>query len=194
MMIRLTGTIFLSIFSLLLPATTWQTSGKLEALVIKTLGVGELRIEALDTENRGISATSGQLDILSLNKIFTQVGRYGFVVEGRAYSCREGGCTGDALQPANDDSREGYEYFDFIVILDNSFTVVRVLITNYQATKGHEIMSRSFLRQFTGKSPSRTPAFGRNIDGISGATVSGIAITNAISSIIDLMSATFGDT
>lgn len=190
-MIRLAGTIFLSICSLMSLTISGQTSGKLESLVSKTMGIGELTIEALATEERGSSETSGQLDILSVNKILAAGKRHGFAVEARAYSCRDGGCAEDAGQPVEEGARPGSEYFDFIVILDNSFGVLRVVVTDYNATKGHEIMSRSFLRQFIGRSPSRTPVYGRNIDGISGATISGIAITSAVSSIIELISSAY---
>jgi Na+-translocating ferredoxin:NAD+ oxidoreductase RnfG subunit len=177
----------------MLPSKLWSSSGKLEALVAKTLGIEELKIVALVTEERGSSKNSGQFDILSLNKMLVTGKQHGFVVEGRAYSCREGGCPADPDNPANENAGAGYEYFDFIVILDNSFGVLRVLVTHYNATKGHEITSRAFLRQFTGKSPSRAPVYGRNIDGISGATVSGIAITSAVSSIIDYISSIYND-
>ena len=175
----------------MLTAKSWHASGKLEALVSKALGIGEVTIVALDGEKRGSSENSGQLDIISLNRMLAAGKQHGFVVEGRAYSCREGGCAADPDHLEDKDTPTGYENFDFIVIMDNSFVVLRVLVTDYNATKGHEITSRAFLRQFTGKSPSRTPVYGRNIDGISGATVSGIAITSAVSSIIDLISSTY---
>lgn len=96
----------------------------------------------------------------------------GFVAVSRVKSCRAGGCdAGFGLD------QQPFEYFDYFVIFSSEGEVLKVNVFNYQATRGHEIMSHGWLRQFKGANANKTLVVGREIQAISGATISVNAIT-----------------
>lgn len=88
-----------------------------------------------------------------------------YVYIGRVNSCRAGGCSVDG-------SAEEFEFFDYYVIYDSLINVLHVNVYNYEATHGQEITSRGWLRQFIGYNKSSNIQSGKNIDAISGATIS----------------------
>lgn len=99
----------------------------------------------------------------------------GYAYVGRVVSCRGGGCShGQALADA------AAEYFDYFILYDGDAKVLQVRVFNYQATHGHGITSRGWLRQFTGYNGSGKLDPGKNIDAISGATISVKAISSDI--------------
>lgn len=108
----------------------------------------------------------------------------GMVYIGRVNSCRSGGC---AIEPSNEESL-AFEFFDYFMLTDTNGEVLWVKVFNYQATQGHEVMSRGWLNQFKGLSASTKVVFGQDIEGISGATVSASAITNDIQDILSCVS------
>ena len=93
---------------------------------------------------------------------------------GRVNSCRAGGCSSSSGQPIENPE---YEYFDYFILFDDTATVRLVKVFNYEATHGQEITARGWLKQFSGYSDSKSLEVGKNIDAISGATVSVYAIT-----------------
>ena len=102
--------------------------------------------------------------------------QYKFIYVGRVNSCRAGGCS-----ISSNSSKEGSsEYFDYYIIYDAQKTVKKVKVFNYRATHGHEITAKGWLRQFVGHTASGTLQVDKNIDSISGATISVYAITNDI--------------
>jgi len=100
----------------------------------------------------------------------------GYLHVGRVKTCRTGGCT---LSGSSDANFEG-EYFDYLIIFDASIEVEIVRVFNYQASYGHEIAARGWLKQFEGFNAEQSLEPGKNIDSISGATISVHAITNDV--------------
>lgn len=100
-----------------------------------------------------------------------------YIYVGRVNSCRAGGCSNPAL-PAS--GLETSEYFDYFVVFDTSLSVQQVKVYNYQATHGQEVTNKGWLKQFQGYDGNRQLNVGKNIDAISGATVSVQGITNDI--------------
>ena len=100
----------------------------------------------------------------------------GFAYIGRIYSCRSGGC---GMDDEHDDISfdEDFEYFDYYIIFDTSLAVEKVRVYNYQATHGHEVAGKGWLKQFIGYTGETKLEYGKNIDAISGATISANAIT-----------------
>lgn len=96
-----------------------------------------------------------------------------FVYIGRVNACRAGGCTDPSLAEMSD---EAYEYFDYFICYDSAYTVQEVKVYNYQATHGQEITSKNWLKQFRKYDGTHKLVTGKNIDGISGATISVEAI------------------
>ncbi len=103
----------------------------------------------------------------------TNVSQYRYIYVGRVNSCRTGGCS-----IADDNSHDSAsEYFDYYILFDNNKKVQTVKVFNYQATHGHEITSKGWLKQFIGYDGSEQLQVDKNIDAISGATISVYAIT-----------------
>lgn len=104
----------------------------------------------------------------------------GMVYVGRVNSCHAGGCS---IEPESESSLS-FEFFDYFLLVDNSGKVLWVKVYNYQATQGHEVMSRGWLNQFKGLTKNEKLIFGRDIETISGATVSASAITTDIQQVL----------
>ncbi len=97
---------------------------------------------------------------------------------GRVNSCRAGGCSIPTALTQGGDS----EYFDYLVLFNAQNDVVLVKVFNYQATHGHEVTAKGWLKQFIGYNTSdKDLEVGKNIDSISGATISVNSITQDIS-------------
>lgn len=124
----------------------------------------ELDIMVVDEENKnGVYASV---------RINEKVVGYAYV--GRVNSCRTGGCSLNKEELKADGS---HEYFDYLVLFDNRISVKIVKVINYQASHGHEISARGWLKQFIGYNGQDEMQVGKNIDAISGATISVYAIT-----------------
>jgi len=99
----------------------------------------------------------------------------GYVFVGRANSCRSGGCfaeeSGNKPMP-----NLQFEYFDYFIIYGSRKQIKRIQIYNYQATHGQEVMSRGWLNQFKGYEGKQTLEYGKDVEAISGATVSAMAM------------------
>ncbi|MFO7978289.1 MAG: FMN-binding protein [Bacteroidales bacterium] len=106
----------------------------------------------------------------------TPAGSVKYVYVGRVNSCRTGGCS-----ISNEPPEEGSsEYFDYFIFFDQNRIIIRVSVFNYQATHGHEVTARGWLKQFVGHEGSRSLQIDKNIDSISGATISVHAITTDV--------------
>lgn len=101
----------------------------------------------------------------------------GYLHFGRVKTCRAGGCS----SPENPSSNEfDSEYFDYFIVYNPDFSIETVKVYNYQASYGHEISARGWLKQFEGFAGKSSLEVGKNIDAISGATISVYAITEDI--------------
>ncbi|HET9570731.1 MAG TPA: FMN-binding protein [Bacteroidales bacterium] len=107
-----------------------------------------------------------------------------FVYIGRVNACRAGGC----MDPSpNARFGDEYEYFDYFILFDSAYSVQEVKVYNYQATHGQEITSKNWLKQFRRYVGSKRLITGKNIDGISGATISVEAIVYDIEQKTNLL-------
>ena len=168
--------ILILIFSLTLSATSF---GKNEIEYQNKRLVNKL-------EKNGISGFSKLREIYSnsegqseqIGKFFevendVQGSNIKYVFVGRVNSCRAGGCCNTVELSGNGES----EYFDYFIFFDLAKTVQLVEVYNYQATHGYEITAKGWLKQFIGFSEKDTLQVNKDIDGISGATISVFAIT-----------------
>lgn len=112
-------------------------------------------------------------------KIISNDQELGLIYNGRINSCRSGGCSVNLSEDAI-----SYEYFDYLLFTNTNGKVLWVKIYNYQATQGHEVMSRGWLNQFKGINSGTALEFGRDIETISGATVSASALTKDIQNVL----------
>lgn len=72
---------------------------------------------------------------------------------------------------------ESAEYFDYFILFDEYKTISQVKILDYQASHGEMISSPGWLKSFVGHKSSKPLEVGRQVDGISGATISVNKIT-----------------
>lgn len=100
----------------------------------------------------------------------------GYLYSGRVQCCRSGGCDPNHSDNTAMDGLQS-EYFDYCIYFDNEITVKTVKVISYRATHGHEITAKSWLKQFIGFTGQKAIRPGKEIDAISGATISVYAIT-----------------
>jgi len=79
-----------------------------------------------------------------------------------------------------------FDDFDFIVIYNNNLVVKKVKVLKYISSRGAEICSNNWLKQFVNNSQKHE--YGKNIDALSGATISAQSIVNEINLINKIMS------
>ena len=75
----------------------------------------------------------------------------------------------------------------FLVGIDTQDKVVGVYVLEYRDMFGSEIKRRSFLRQFPGKTADDPLVVGRDIDAVTGATISSQAATSAVRKSIQII-------
>ncbi len=117
-------------------------------------------------------------------KVTNQDSLIGYVYVGRVNSCRQGGCS-NIFETDKDASN--FEFFDMYIIYDMNKTVQSIKIYDYQATHGQEICSKNWLKQFLNYENEPYFEVGKNIDSISGATISVYALTNEVNYINQLL-------
>lgn len=69
---------------------------------------------------------------------------------------------------------------EFIIAMDLKPRILEVKVMSYQEKRGRPIARRSFMQQYVGKTSRSTLTVGRDITGISGATISSRAATFAV--------------
>lgn len=104
------------------------------------------------------------------------VSQINYMFIGRVNSCRVGGCS----IPVDANENFESEYFDYFILYDSARSVQLVRIFNYAATHGHEVSAKGWLRQFNGYDGTDALQVGKNVDAISGATISVYAITEDV--------------
>lgn len=102
----------------------------------------------------------------------------GFVAVTLANGCEEGGCSATDFDEDNEFS-DKYEQYYFATVFDVKGKILRVKVIEYDSQYGYEIMSRGWLKQFASTKNDEF-IYGKNIDAIAGATVSGESIVNEV--------------
>jgi len=73
-----------------------------------------------------------------------------------------------------------YDFFDYMILYDTLGIIKNVDVLVYRSDHGNEIMNKGWLRQFQDTDGCGLN-YGKDIDAISGATLSGNSLTEAIS-------------
>ena len=140
---------------------------------LKKCGISDFsQLQEIKIEPNSLNEIQGKLYRVAGNN----GGDIKYVYVGRVNSCRAGGCCNAVKITGTEDS----EYFDYFIFYDSLKTVKLVDVYNYQATHGYEITAKGWLKQFVGFSGKDTLLVNKDIDGISGATISVFAITEDI--------------
>lgn len=87
---------------------------------------------------------------------------------GRVTCCRAGGCSNQLTTGIETES----EYFDYFILFDLQGRIISVRVYNYAATHGQEVTAKGWLNQFLGFDGNKNLRIGKEIDSISGATIS----------------------
>lgn len=74
--------------------------------------------------------------------------------------------------------------FDYLILLDASGTIVKSNVLIYREEYGGEIGSTRWLRQFIGKSQNDVLEYKKNIDAISGATISVKSMIKSVNEVL----------
>ena len=136
--------------------------------IVKTFDIQYYEMNELNRSGTGDGQNSGKYFT-----IYQEASHIGYCYIGRVNSCRAGGCSA----PGFEDSDLTFEYFDYLILFDNKNVIWSVKVFNYQATHGQEICGRGWLKQFKGFHGQKDLEVGKDIDAISGATISVYAIT-----------------
>jgi hypothetical protein len=120
-----------------------------------------------------------------LYKIIQNNNLIGWAYTRRVLSCRNGGCD---RPNSTDDTDISHEYFDYYALLNPQNSILEIKVYNYAATHGQEICSKAWLKQFKGYNGSKQLRYGKDIDAISGATISGIALTEDVGTAVKTLS------
>jgi len=76
------------------------------------------------------------------------------------------------------------DYFDYLILFDKDFIIVKSKVLIYREDYGGEIGSKRWLKQFIGKSQNNILNYRDNIAAISGATISVRSMTNAVNDVL----------
>lgn len=79
----------------------------------------------------------------------------------------------------------------FLVGIDTQGEVLGIFVLEYRDMFGSEIKRRSFLKQFRGKSSGSALSVGRDIDVVTGATISSKAAASAVKKALKLIKEKF---
>jgi hypothetical protein len=123
--------------------------------------------------NNFISQTDRFYKVYSADSVIPK----GYLHLGTVNTCRAGGCS-IAGESAMTDIKG--EYFDYLIVFNTALAVEAIQVFNYQASYGHEIAARGWLKQFQGFRGEKALEPGKDIDIISGATISVHAITDDV--------------
>lgn len=107
--------------------------------------------------------------------------KIGTLAINNARGCKINGCK------ANGGGSAKYEDFWYGVIFDNDLKIKLVRVLEYTSDYGYEISSKSWLKQFKGFKGCDLKYGGREVDVISGATISGLSIVSDISNLCWLL-------
>jgi Na+-translocating ferredoxin:NAD+ oxidoreductase RnfG subunit len=82
-----------------------------------------------------------------------------------------------------------FEKIDYAVALSPAGAVLRVEVMKYRESHGHEVMAREWLAQFDGAVAASVLKVGKDIDGITGATLSCVHMTEGVRRVTRLIAA-----
>ena len=74
--------------------------------------------------------------------------------------------------------------FDYVVIFDEALIIKKIKILAYREDYGGEISSKRWLRQFDGSDRDSTLNYGKDIIGISGATISAVSMCKEVNCLL----------
>lgn len=169
--------VFISIAALLLTSglariNEWPDNSALKAMKEKAGSIwkqNQVQVKAL-----ALAKAETQQQFYSIHKDNRKLG-YGYIA--RVATCMPAKCpqmrTGSKT-----------EYFDYFMLLSPRGKVKTVNILSYHATRGHEIRNKRWLRQFVDFAGAHELIYGKDIQALSGATISATSMTNDVERVV----------
>lgn len=74
--------------------------------------------------------------------------------------------------------------FDYAVVLSPELEIVNTKVLIYREQHGRQIGAKRWLQQFFNMDSSSRPVLGKDVDGITGATISATSMTNAVHDLL----------
>ena len=160
---------------------------KIEKTIKKTWKGQAVKAEIFDVKKEGFTFPDRQLYYLKENGK-----KIGILVINKAYGCHIGGCD-DVDESRMSISSTAYEDFYYAIFFNLDLTIKLVKVLEYDSEYGYEICAKRWLQQFVGNKGCDLQ-YMKDIDGISGATVSAQSIVSDIDNLCWLLSDfTFGN-
>jgi len=162
-----------SFFGYLTPLSA-DVKQKIRKQITKLYATEQFEIKEFKLED----SLQQQVDQGIFQAIYANNNLSGIMYMGKVKTCAIGGCV--AINPLDASPDLNNEYFDYIIFFDTNAIIKKVRIIDYNATYGYEVCSKNWLKQFIGYFGNESLLVGKNVDGISGATISANAIATDI--------------
>ena len=158
---------------------TKKNKNKVVKITKKAFDLESISLEKLATKNKKLKG--------NLFAIKTGEELIGHLVMRRVHGCKIGGCEENAdnaqmVKYVSDFEEGSYETFDYFMVLNQAKEIIKVHVIDYPGDHGYEVSSKRWLRQFQGYTGGDDLSYGKTVDAISGATISGNSITSDIKS------------
>jgi Na+-translocating ferredoxin:NAD+ oxidoreductase RnfG subunit len=80
-----------------------------------------------------------------------------------------------------------YHEFEYAMIVDTSGSIINISVLSYPASHGNAVTGKKWLSSFNGFSPRQIPVYGRDVDALSGATISGTHLSESIANSLRIL-------
>lgn len=77
--------------------------------------------------------------------------------------------------------------FEYVMFADSGLRIINVTILSYPETQGTAVTEKEWLNRFNGLSPEKLPEYGKSVDAVSGATISGTSLSESVSKSLKLL-------
>lgn len=142
--------------------------------------------DSLNLSPVDLPAEYGGYNHIELFSISKDSVKRGYITVTLANGCHEGGCSSNSFDEESEFS-DKYEQYYFATVFNKKGQILKVKVIEYDSGYGYEIMSRSWLKQFVKKQKS-VFEYGKNVDAIAGATISGESIVAEVNALKRIMS------
>jgi len=155
--------------SIVLAQNDWSLvlKGKVESALRTVYETDQIKLEAIELEESVNEAAPANLND-HLFKVFDDNSFKGYAYVAQAPSMKN--------------------VFDYLVIFNKNLSIEKSKVLIYREQHGRQIGSVRWLSQFNGMTISDQPELGKEIDGISGATISARGMTVAINQLLASLS------
>ena len=148
---------------------------KLTLLILALVSLSFFSIEKLDKKiTKKLSQEFDGIEIEKKAIAKSEKGNYWYTLNNKSTKTKLGYMVVTQAKSRSD-------VFEYMIVFDLDKKIKAVDVLTYREEYGGEIGSKRFLKQFIGKSSETPIRINKEINGISGATISCNSITNSIS-------------